>query len=53
MAVFVKQVGQLAVNCAAKLVNVGNGDGTPVITGHIMPNPDGSNSTGDRFRYRL
>ena len=41
VGILVKQVGELADNGAAKLVDIGNGDGTPVIPGHIMANADG------------
>ena len=47
VGVFVKKVGELADNGAAELVDIGNGDGTPVVPGHVMANAD-----GQKFNWR-
>ena len=41
VGVLVEQVGELADNGAAKLVDIGNGDGTTVVPGHIVTDADG------------
>ena len=41
IGILVEQIGKLADNRPAKLVDIGDGDGAPVIAGDIMADADG------------